>query len=115
MARIFNTTSNKQIVKELRVADTFFSRFKGLIGAYPLTFQEGLLISPCKQVHTHFMSYPIDVVFLDSNLKVLHIIVSLAPWKISPMIKSAYYVLELPAHATFHIKVGDQLALSSND
>jgi len=114
-ATITNQTSKKTIVKELRYANTFLTRFKGLIGSSPLTFQQGLLISPCKQIHTHFMSYPIDVVFLDSNLNVLHLIISIKPWKISPLIKTAYYVLELPANAASTIQIGDQLALSTND
>jgi len=99
------------LVSKLILADNFFSRLKGLIGSNPLKKNEGLLISPCQQVHTHFMGYSIDIVFLDKQFKILHIVREMKPWRFSKFIKSAYYVLELQAHASQHLEIGEYLSL----
>lgn len=109
---ILNTTNNKIIAKELRLANCFLLRLKGLIFTDKLKYSEGLLISPCQQIHTHFMKYPIDIVFMDDDFKVLHIIKQLHPWRFSKFYKHAYYVLELPPNAAAFINIDDVLALS---
>lgn len=109
--QIIHAQTKKIIVKELQIANTFFSRLKGLIGAPPLTYQQGLLISPCQQVHTHFMGFSIDVVFLDKEFKVLHIARQMLPWRFSRFIKNAHYVLELPVNGASFIKPDDHLIL----
>jgi uncharacterized membrane protein (UPF0127 family) len=110
---ITHVNSQQLIVNDLKIADSFLSRLKGLIGSSKLTYRQGMLITPCQQVHTHFMSYVIDVVFLDRQLKVLHVINNMPPWRFSKLIKSAYYVLELPAEAARHINVGDLLTIET--
>lgn len=102
------------IVSQLKLANNFLTRLKGLIGAAPLSAQQGILISPCQQVHTHFMGFSIDVVFLDKQLKVLHIIHNMPPWRFSKFIKSAYYVLELPANGAMNLHIDDTLQLNKN-
>lgn len=101
--------SNRVIVTDLRHADNFFTRLKGLIGCKPLQEGQGLLISPCQQVHTHFMAYPIDILFLDREYRVVHTIESLMPWRFSRYVRVASHVLELPAGAAHGIHVGDRL------
>ena len=86
---------NKRIAKVI-CADSFFLRLRGLIGRN-LTEGEGLLLVPCRQVHTFMMNYAIDVVFLSETYTVLKIDESMMPKKIGPYIKEARYVLELPA------------------
>ncbi|EEG78726.1 DUF192 domain-containing protein, partial [Dethiobacter alkaliphilus] len=77
-------------------ADTFFKRLRGLM--FSRTFPgdiDALMLSPCNAVHTFFMRYSLDVLFLDSNMKVLHIIYGMKPGKLSPVIKDARYVVEM--------------------
>lgn len=112
---ITNSFTQEIIASEVKLANTFLSRFKGLLGASPLSSQQGLLISPCQQVHTHFMGYPIEVVFLDKNMHVIDIILEMKPWKISKFYKNAYYVLELQANNAIKINVADKLAIAKND
>lgn len=112
---IIHTHLQQTLVTDLKLANHFFSRLKGLIGASPLTYKQGLLISPCQQVHTHFMSFLIDVVFLDKQFNVLHVIHNMPPWRFSKFIKSAYYVLELPTDAAKNINMGDKLTLETSD
>ena len=58
---------------EVRVADNFVARGLGLLVGPPLGATEGLLIAPCSSIHTLGMAYPIDVVFLDREARVLRV------------------------------------------
>jgi uncharacterized membrane protein (UPF0127 family)/Flp pilus assembly protein protease CpaA len=80
----------------LSVADTAPSRMKGLLGRRSLDSGEGLLLRPAGSVHTAFMRFPIDVVFLDGDLQVLEVRDSVPPWRAAAR-RGAKAVLELPA------------------
>lgn len=80
----------------IRRADGFFSRLAGLIFAPPLAPGEGLLLVPCASVHTAFMRYPIDVVFLDRAGVITRIVPCLAPWRAAAC-RGATQTLELAA------------------
>jgi len=67
----------------------------GLLGHESLNPDESMLIEPCKQVHTLFMRFPIDVVFLDKDNHVLEYL-SMKPWRFSPLRMKASKILELP-------------------
>lgn len=103
-----HATTHKEIVGNLEVADTFRARSKGLLGRSSLAAGEGLLIKPCKGVHTIGMKFPIDVVFLaDGN--VIGFCKELQPNRLTSIRLRATAVLELPAgtvEATA-LKVGD--------
>jgi uncharacterized membrane protein (UPF0127 family) len=72
---------------------------------------DGLLLTPCNSVHTLFMRFAIDVVFLNGEQKVVHMVSNMFPGKVSPVIKGARYVLELPANniKQHGLLVGDQI------
>lgn len=90
-------------------ADTFRLRLLGLMFRAQLPQGQGLLIRPCRAVHTHFMRFPIDVLFLDGENRVVHVIAAMAPWKLSPTIRAADAVLELPAGTAGATAPGDQI------
>lgn len=106
----------------LQTASSFFARFQGLMLSAPLGPAEGLLITCCTSVHTAFMRYPIDVIYLDRNGVVIRCVPHLMPWRAS---HSAFdrgakphgagrvaHVLELAAGAiaVFGIAPGDYLS-----
>jgi uncharacterized protein len=97
---VTNLTRKTVLATEARRADTFFTRFKGLMGVTELPIGHGLLISPCNSVHTFFMRIAIDVVFLDAQYQVVDIAPALAPWRVSRLYLQAKSVLELPAGTT---------------
>ena len=99
------------LVSHLKLANHFFTRLLGLLGTKSLPSQHGLLISPCQQIHTHFMRYPVDVIFLDKEMVVLEKVVALKPWKFTRFIKQAKHVLEVPANTADKVSVGDRLIL----
>jgi len=117
MMRINNLTRNQPLVTVGRVANNYWSRFRGLIGSRPLRPGEGLLIVPCSSIHTHFMSFPIDVLYLNREREVVGIDHSLPPWHLGRFYKRVRCVLELPAgtaQATGTV-VGDKLQVEGFD
>jgi uncharacterized membrane protein (UPF0127 family) len=80
----------------VRRADGFFSRLAGLLFSSPLQPGQGLLLVPCASVHTAFMRYSIDVVFLDRAGRICRIVPRLAPWRAAASI-GAHQALELAA------------------
>ena len=117
MMRIENLTRGQPLVTAGRVANNYWSRFRGLIGSRPLQAGEGLLIVPCSSVHTHFMSFPIDVLYLNREGEVVGIDHSLLPWRLGRFYKQVRYVLELPAgtaKATGTV-VGDRVRVEGFD
>ncbi len=64
-----------------RVARTFPERARGLIGTRFLPPGEGMLIERCNAIHTFFMSFPIDAVFLDRQNRVVKTVRGIRPWK----------------------------------
>src|SRR6266699_484973 len=94
------------------VADRPLSRLRGLLGRHELPESEGLLITPESSIHTWFMRFPIDVVFLDATLTVLGTRENVGSWRVAGW-RGARSVLELPAGACQQRKLrpGDRLVL----
>jgi uncharacterized membrane protein (UPF0127 family) len=90
------TRSDGRPVCRARVAGSFAARFRGLMGVAALPAGEGLLLPRTGSVHTHFMRFPIDVVFLDDERRVVAIRPALRPWRMASA-KGARSVLELAA------------------
>ena len=107
-----NVTGGLTLATEMQVAANFSSRLRGLLGRPELKPGEGLWIKPCNGVHMFFMRFAIDVLFLNARLQVVKVIANLQPWQISPVVKGAKSVVELPAGSTTDkVAVGDQLAV----
>ncbi len=94
----------------VRTADTFGSRFLGLMGRKSLESGEGLLLRNCPQVHCCFMRFPIDVVYLDAEDAVLET-ETIAPWHFGKRVKHAAHVLELEAGKAAGIPPGEKLQI----
>ena len=70
------------LVSHLEVADTFLKRALGLMGKPALATGHGLLISPCRALHTSFMRFPIDAVFLDHDNRPVKVVRDIKPWRL---------------------------------
>ena len=95
--RIINISKGTVLAAECMQADSFIKRFRGLMLKPCLPEGRGLLIKPCSSIHMFFMRFPIDVLFLDKNNMVVYTISNIKPWRISPLIRNAKSVVELPA------------------
>jgi hypothetical protein len=94
----FNTTRHVSLADDLRIADTHWSRLRGLVGASAAQFAKGkgLWILPCRGVHTLGMSFPIDVIYLSADRAVVYLERNLPPWRFAPIRWNARTVLEVP-------------------
>lgn len=110
-----NRTRQVFLATDLRFADGFVSRLKGLLTTAKdeFGFGRGLWIMPSKGVHAFGMRYPIDAVYLDREHKIVHIQQELRPWRVGAVCAKAAGVLELPAGsvARTNTQVGDQIAI----
>ena len=101
---------DRVVCERCAVADSFFTRLRGLLGRSELPRGEGLLLIPAPSVHTAFMRFPIDVVLLDRDLRVLAVREAVKPWRTAGA-RGAKITLELPAGeaARQGIEAGAQL------
>ena len=94
------------------VADRPRARMRGLLGRRQIAQHEGILLTPTSSVHTFFMRFPIDVVFIDRDFVVTRVVHNLRTWRTAHA-KGARAALELPAGAAARVAIreGEQLAL----
>jgi uncharacterized membrane protein (UPF0127 family) len=103
-------TDGVVVCEECLVAATPLARLRGLLGRKSLPSGQGILLRPAASIHTFFMRFSIDVVFLDEELCVVHIAADLRPWRAAGK-RGARAVLELPAGecARRGLAVGDTI------
>ena len=82
---------------EILIADTFFTRFAGLMLRNKLPAATGLFLAPCNSVHMCFMRFAIDVVYLDKEYTIIKVVKKLRPWVGISMCAKAWAVLEMTA------------------
>ena|SRR5438477_13089940 len=112
----FNQTRQAYLATALAIANTHWTRLRGLLGLRSNDFRNGsgLWIVPYHGVHTLGMAFPIDVVYLDDAMTVIHIQGDLRPWRFAPVRKQAASVLELPRRtaAETRTEVGDKIEIT---
>lgn len=110
--KVTNTTRGTMLADRADIADTSAKRRQGLLKHAGLEPGEGLWIVPCEGVHTFFMKFPIDVVFLNKQRKILKIRPNMGKRGMALSLR-AHSVLELPAGqlAETGTEKGDQLEL----
>jgi uncharacterized membrane protein (UPF0127 family) len=108
---IYNAADGQRVCVGI-LADRPLRRMRGLMGRRSLSPGEGLLLTPAPAIHTAFMRFSIDALFLDRELRVLGIAERLRPWRVAGE-KHARSVLELRAGECqrLHVSVGDTLEL----
>ena len=113
----FNRTRSQYLATRLSIADTHWSRLRGLVGKTASDFQQerGLWIVPCRGVHTLGMRFPIDVIYLSPDKVVVHLEPALAPWRFAPVRLKVASVLELPENTirSTGTTIGDQLEIDT--
>jgi len=107
-----NQTRNTVLADAADVADTSEKRRTGLLKHDRLEPGQGLWIVPCESVHSFFMKFAIDLVYLDRNQKVRKVRHRMVPWRLSACL-TAHSILELPAGAVAAsgTQAGDQLKI----
>lgn len=100
----------KQMIAAVWMAETPSERMRGLLARPPLQMGEGMLIAPCRMVHTFGMAYPLDLAFIDRRGKVRKLVRHVRPARMAGCLR-AHATLELPAGAIdrMGLNVGDTL------
>jgi uncharacterized membrane protein (UPF0127 family) len=113
---VINATKNALLSDRCQFADSFWKRLIGLLGRKAMAEGEGLLLDRCQAIHTFGMRFPIDVVWLDENFRVLQTTVNLLPFRACVQ-KGATFVIELAAGTIrpTHTTVGDQIQIRDNN
>lgn len=99
--------SGKLIASDVLLADTYFKRLKGLMFKKNLAYNEGLIITPCNSIHMFFMKFPLDVLFVDKENRVVGVLEGIKPWWISKVFFRANYVIELPYGTIERLKLSE--------
>jgi uncharacterized membrane protein (UPF0127 family) len=108
-----NVTRGVNLTECARVAETASTRMVGLLRDTMLAHGDGLWIVPCNSIHSFWMQFVFDAVFLDKKLQVVHLVREMKPWRISKIVFSAHSVLELPPGmiAQTGTEMGDQFEM----
>jgi uncharacterized membrane protein (UPF0127 family) len=110
-ARIVNKTRDQVIASEAEWADSFWLRFMGLMGRGELPPNYGLIIKPGGPIHMFFMRIPLDVLHVDKENRVTHVLRGIKPWRIGPLAVGGELAIELPVGAADQTHPGDLVAV----
>lgn len=113
--KIINTSSNTLLAENASIAESLFSRIKGLLGRSSLGANEALIIKSCNSIHTFFMRFAIDVIFLDRDNRVVGLKENMPPFRVTPIYYRAIQVVELPAYTISRTKtqLNDRIQLEN--
>jgi uncharacterized membrane protein (UPF0127 family) len=114
---VYNETRQSFLSLGVSIADTFLTSLKGLLGKRKLRNDEGLWVIPSQGIHTIGLLFPIDLVYLDGNRKVIHLVEHLRPFRFAPIKASCESVLELPIRTICKsdTRIGDSFVICSAD
>ena len=112
--RLVNATTGRVVVARLTIADGFCSRFIGLQFQLAMPSDAGILLVPCGAVHTCFMRFALDIVFLDRSGVVLAFRQNVRPWRLAAGPRASHAVLEVPAGSA-DVQPGEVLRLESTE
>jgi uncharacterized protein len=111
---LINERTRKPVATVVEVADTRAARNQGLLGRDGLDMSHAFVLSPCFSIHTAFMRFPIDVLFVDRDGCAVKIVHALAPWRLAMAVR-ARHVVELAAGELrgSDVRIGDRLYLTT--
>lgn len=112
---VFNKTRESFVALNVSVADTHLSRFRGLLGRMRLSSDEGIWVIPSYGVHTIGLPFAVDLMYLNYDNRVVHLIESLGPFRIGSFRLRCASVLELATHTIYssQTQIGDELLICS--
>ena len=109
--RLLNARTGATVASVVEIAATRVDRRRGLLGRHTLDVSAALILAPCAAVHTVFMQFPIDVVFVNRDGEVRTIVRNLQPWRIA-VSPRAYAAVELAGGSDRDLVPGDRLYLA---
>lgn len=107
---IRNKKSREILCRKVKKADCFFLRFMGLMGRRKMDAGEGLLLEGVSSIHTCFMRFTIDVVYLDKDMNIVYV-ETVPPWHLGKLTVKSVHILELPKGAGKKFELGAQIEI----
>lgn len=107
-----NTTRGIVLASRAEHANTFWGRFLGLMGRPALDEGGGLVLTPGGEIHMFFMRVPLDVLHVDREGCVSHVLQGIKPWRIGPLRVAKAMTVELPAGAAGATQPGDRIEIT---
>jgi uncharacterized membrane protein (UPF0127 family) len=111
LSRVVVADTGRIVAEHMRHAVSVRERMRGLRAHQRLAQGEALLLTPCKQVHTFGMRFPIDVVFCDPDWRVVLVARGMLPVRVGRLVGRARHAVELAAGAAADVRVGDHLRI----
>ena len=109
--RVVNRTRGVVLAARAELADSIWTRFKGLMGRRGLPSGTGLVLKPGGGIHMWFMRMPLDVIHVDKRDHVTHVLHGIRPWRFGPVFVGTKYAIELPVGAARSTQVGDEVII----
>lgn len=115
--KLVNLDTGEVLADHLGEARTFFRRLKGLMFTKHLMPEDGLYLVPCRSVHSFFMNYSIDVLYLNNQLQIIAMDMRLKPGKFGQVNRNTTSVVELPAGMleSSQTRVGQTVRFQNNE
>ena len=107
--RVINRTRGTVLAERAELANNPWTRFVGLMGRRELPAGSGLVLQPGGGIHMWFMRIPLDVIHVDKQDRVTHVLRGIKPWRFGPLFVGNKRAIELPAGAATATQVGDQV------
>ena len=108
---LYDCATRRCLAGEVALANTFFKRLRGLMFRRRLSPDEAIWLRPCNGVHTFWMLFAIDVIFLDRELRIVKLVENMRPFRVTRPHLAARSVIEMQAHTISRagLKIGDHL------
>jgi len=112
--KLINKKNEKILADNLEIANGYFSRMRGLLGRKSLEKGKGMYINSCNSIHSFFMKFKFDAVFINKKNEVIYLIEHMPAWRVSKICFSACSVIELPSGVIkdTQTNIGDLLEFS---
>jgi uncharacterized protein len=113
--KLIQKKTNKIVVEDLKIANGILSRAIGLLGRKSVNPDFGIMFPKCRSIHTHFMRFSIDIIFVDDQNRITELFENLKPWKILiAKNKKSRHIIEVAAGSIEKSKltIGSQLELN---
>lgn len=109
--RVVNRTRGTVLAAKAELANSIWTRFMGLMGRRALPTGTGLVLKPGGGIHMWFMRIPLDVIHVDKQDRVTHVLHNIRPWQFGPLFVGNKYAIELPVGAARTTQVGDEIVV----
>jgi uncharacterized protein len=111
---VINAKTNTIVAAAIEEATGWWRGFRGLMLVKEIKNDQGILIRPARGIHTHFMRFPIDLIFLDDQNRVTKVRPDMPPWRIEPTHAAAVIEVAAGLADAAGVRVGDELLLRSS-